>query len=418
MKKMRKITDSKLFWWIVSFLLSLSIWIYVTSVETVEATKTFQVRVELVGEDTILNMWNLVVTDVDTNIVTLEIRGPRRVINALEENDLVAQVDVSRLSQPAYTSLNYEIVYPSGTDRRSLTVVSRSKSAINFMVSKQTSKPIPVVGGFEGSVGEGYTKQTPVFEPTMITVSGPEVYLKNIDRAYVTFGKDITVTSTYSVETGYTLLDANNEPCSTTEITTNPETIRATLPILEMKEVPLHVGILEGAGATAENTKITIEPKNVTLAGDSAILSGLNQFVLDTVDLTDFATTYTATYSIPIPNELFNLTGVTEATVTIEIIGLETRNILIPGELVTWINATESMAVEIMSENIEITLRGPAEILDKLEPEDIRIEVDLTELRDSIGTSMVPIKIYVDDHPEVGAIYENIVAVKIERVTE
>ena len=68
-----------------------------------------------------------------------------------------------------------------------------------------------------------------------------------------------------------------------------------------------------------------------------------------------------------------------------------------------------------MSESIEVTLRGPAETLAQIESEDIRVEVDLTELRDSSGTSMVPVKIYIDDYPDVGAIYENNVAVRIER---
>ena len=119
MKKMRKIYDSKIFWLIVSFLISLSVWVYVTSVETVQATKTFRgVRVEFVGEETLLNSRDMVVTDPDATTVTVEIRGPRRVVNALDDSDLVAEVDVSRLTQAAYTSLNYTIVYPSGVDRR------------------------------------------------------------------------------------------------------------------------------------------------------------------------------------------------------------------------------------------------------------------------------------------------------------
>lgn len=50
MKKISKILDSRLFWLVVSFLVSLSVWVYVTSVETVESIKTFRnIQVELVG---------------------------------------------------------------------------------------------------------------------------------------------------------------------------------------------------------------------------------------------------------------------------------------------------------------------------------------------------------------------------------
>ena len=102
MKITKKLSDSKIFWLIVSFLVSLSVWVYVTSVETVESTKTFRnVQIQLVGEDNLLSMRDLVITDLDTPTVTVEISGPRRIVNALEAEDLIAQVDVSKLTQTA-----------------------------------------------------------------------------------------------------------------------------------------------------------------------------------------------------------------------------------------------------------------------------------------------------------------------------
>ena len=118
-------------------------------------------------------------------------------------------------------------------------------------------------------------------------------------------------------------MDANNEPCTTTGISFSTDVVTATLPLLTLKEVNLDVNIIEGAGATRANTKITIDPASVTLAGDSALLAGMNKIILATIDLTDFSSTFTETYTIPIDNELKNTTGVTKATVTVEIVGLE-----------------------------------------------------------------------------------------------
>ncbi len=422
MKKMKKITDSKIFWLIASFLISLSVWVYVTSVETVQSTKTFRnVQVEIVGEETLLNSRNMVLTDVDTNTVTVEIRGPRRVVNALESEDLVAQVDVSKLTQAAYTSLNYTIVYPTGTERRDLTIVSRSQDSINFMVSKLASKQVPVLGGFEGRIASGYTAETPVFEPSIITVSGPEVYLKNVHHAYVTFGADQTVESTYSVEAGYELQDSSYEPCSTTEISAEPATIQATLPILAMKEVPLTVSIVEGAGASEANTRITVEPKSITLAGDSAILSEINQISLGTVDLTEFTSDFAATYSIPVPNGLMNITGATEAKVTIQIVGLETKTLYVNDFV--WVGLGEDQEVEAVSGYVPVLLRGPANVLSLLQNESIRAEADLSGYRDKFGNYIVSIRITVPGYSNVGAIRDNgqpdyTVAITLERKAE
>ncbi len=412
---MKKIYNSKAFWMIVSLLASLAIWVYVTSVETDESKTTFRgVKVELVGEDILRDSKNLVVTDMDTSTVTVEVVGPRRIIGSLSSDQLVAQVDVSKLSRAAYTSQQYTIVYPDGTDTSKLSENRRTPETINFMVSAQTSKSIQVRGSFDGSLAEGYTAEMPVFEPSTITITGSEAYLKDVEYAWVTFGKE-NVDSTYSVETGFTLMDANNEPCSTTGISFSTDVVTATLPLLTLKEVNLDVNIIEGAGATKANTKITIDPVSVTLAGDSSLLAGMNKIILATIDLTDFSSTFTETYTIPIDNELKNTTGITKATVTVEIVGLETKTFRVTN--FSCINATEGYEADIITESKEITLRGTPEALAQIKAENIRAVADLTDYKESTGTYMPQVRVYVDGFTDVGAIGENTISIEIRKVS-
>lgn len=413
--RMKKIYNSKAFWMIVSLLASLAIWVYVTSVETDESKTTFRgVKVELVGEDILRDSKNLVVTDMDTSTVTVEVVGPRRIIGSLSSDQLVAQVDVSKLSRAAYTSQQYTIVYPDGTDTSKLSENRRTPETINFMVSAQTSKSIQVRGSFDGSLAEGYTAEMPVFEPSTITITGSEAYLKDVEYAWVTFSKE-NVDSTYSVETGFTLMDANNEPCSTTGISFSTDVVTATLPLLTLKEVNLDVNIIEGAGATKANTKITIDPVSVTLAGDSSLLAGMNKIILATIDLTDFSSTFTETYTIPIDNELKNTTGVTKATVTVEIVGLETKTFRVTN--FSCINATEGYEADIITESKEITLRGTPEALAQIKDENIRAVADLTDYKESTGTYMPQVMVYVDGFTDVGAIGENTISIEIRKVS-
>ena len=413
--RMKKIYNSKAFWMIVSLLASLAIWVYVTSFETDESKTTFRgVKVELVGEDILRDSKNLVVTDMDTSTVTVEVVGPRRIVGSLSSDQLVAQVDVSKLSRAAYTSQQYTIVYPDGTDTSKLSESRRTPETINFMVSAQTSKSIQVRGSFDGSLAEGYTAEMPVFEPSTITITGSEAYLKDVEYAWVTFGKE-NVDSTYSVETGFTLMDANNEPCTTTGISFSTDVVTATLPLLTLKEVNLDVNIIEGAGATRANTKITIDPASVTLAGDSALLAGMNKIILATIDLTDFSSTFTETYTIPIDNELKNTTGVTKATVTVEIVGLETKTFRVTN--FSCINATEGYEADIITESKEITLRGTSEALAQIKAENIRAVADLTDYKESTGTYMPQVKVYVDGFTDVGAIGENTISIEIRKVS-
>ena len=411
--RMRSLYNNKIFWMFISLLSSLAIWVYITSVDSDEYKQSFRgVRVELVGEDVLRQSKGLVITDLDTNSVTVELVGPRRIIASLDSADIVAQVDVSKLSQAAYTSLQYSLVFPDRTDSASIQASKKSPDTVNFMVSAQTSKTIQVRGSFEGQLAEGYTAEIPVFEPSTITISGPDAYISNVSYAWVTFGKD-GVDSTYSVETGFVLLDKDGEECATTGISCSTDVVKATLPLLAKKEVPLNVDLIEGAGATSKNTKVKIEPETITLAGDSALMAGLNKITVATIDLTDFGLSFTDTFTIPLSDEVKNLTGVTEATVTVEVVGLETRTFTVKN--ISCTNVSDGYEAEIISESITVTLRGTAEQLDQVKTENLRAVADLVDYKGSTGAYMPEVKIHVDGFPEVGAIGKNNISIEIRK---
>jgi len=400
--KLNKLYNSKAFWFIISLICSLTMWIYVASMESEEFKQTFRgVRVQLVGEELLRDSKNLVITDMDTSTVTVEVVGPRRIVGGLDSDNITAQIDVSKLSRAAYTSQQYSVIFPDGTETGNLQVTRKTPETINFMVSAQTTKSIQVRGSFDGSIAEGFTAENVVFEPSVITLSGPEAYLRNVDYAWVSFGKE-NVDSTYEVETGYTLMTADNTPASTTGIKFSTDVVTATLPILTLKEINLGVNLIEGGGATAENTKVTIEPESVSLAGDSKLLAGINKINLTSIDLTDFTTSFSDTYMIPIDNELRNITGATEAKVTVEIVGLETKSFKVTN--ISCINVTEGFSAKILTESLDVTLRGNPESLAALKDENIRAVADLTDMNQSVGTYMPKVRIYVDGFTDVGAI--------------
>ena len=410
---MKKLYDSRAFWMIVSLLASLAIWVYVTSMQSTEFSQTFYgVEVELVGESTLRETKNMVITDLDTSTVTVRIKGPRRIVAGLDPSDLKACVDVSKLSRSEYTTQQYYISYPDGTDTTNINDSNKSPSTISFMVSPLNTKTVQVRGSFDGSLAEGYTAETPVFEPATITVSGADANLKDVSYAWVTFGKE-NVDSTYKVETGFTLMNENGEECSTVGLTCSEDVVTATLPLLLVKEVPLSVDIIEGAGATKANTKIKVEPDSITLAGDSAVLTGMNKIVLDTLDLTDFEKTFSQTYTIPIDNDMNNLTGVTEAKVTVEIVGLETRVFKVKN--ISCTNVTEGYEADIISESIDVIIRGTPEQLDQLKGDNIRAVADLTDYKESTGQFMPNVRIVVDGSTDVGAVGQNTISIEIRK---
>lgn len=401
----RKILDSRIFWGVIALIVALAMWVYVTNQNSDEFKRTFRaVRVEFIGEDILRQSRNMVITDPDYTTVTVEVVGPRRIVSSLRESDLVAQIDVSKLSQAAYTSQSYTIVFPDGNDVSSLSTTSRTPETINFMVSKLVKRTLQVRGSFDGSLADGYTAETPQFEPSTITIEGPEAYIKDVEYAWVSFGTE-NVSQTYSVETGYTLMDKEGEPCSIEGITFSTDVVTATLPILIVKDVPLTVELVSGGGATADNARVTIEPYDViTLAGDSSTLARKNRIVLGTIDLGSIKTSFTDTFPIPLDDETINMTGITEAKVTVEIVGLATKTFTIYGQNISALNVTPGYQAEILSESLEVVLRGPEETLAEIDSANITAVADLLDYKNSVGTYMPEVTIYVDGFSNVGAL--------------
>ena len=416
---MKKLYDSRAFWMVVSLLASITLWLYVSSVDKEVIKQTLRgVKVELVGENLLKDTKNMVITDMDTSTVTVVLEGPRRVVGSWDSDSITAQIDVSKLSRAAYTSQQYVISYPDGTDTSNITVLRKTPETINFMVSPQVSKTIQVRGSFDGKLADGYTAEMPVFEPATIVISGAETYIKNVSYAWVTFGEG-EIDSTYKAETGFTLMNEDGVPCSNTGITFSTDAVTATLPVLDLKEVKLDVNLIEGAGATAANTKVTIEPKSLLLAGDSALLEGMNRIVLATINLTEFSSSFTDVYTIPLDNGLRNTTGETEARVTVEIAGLSTKSFKVTN--LSYINVTEGYSANVISESLDVTLRGKEEVISQIKPENIRAVADLADFNESTGTYMAPVKIYIDGFTDVGALKpasgDNCISIEIRKVS-
>ena len=402
---LKNITNSPILWIVLSLLIAVFMWTYVASQDTEEFKKTFTgVRVQLVGEDILRNSRNMVITNVSTPTVNVEIVGPRRIVSALDEDDLVAQIDVSKLTLAAVTTQTYKIIFPDGTDTSSLSTLSRTPETVVFTVSELIEKQIPVRGSFEGTSLEGYVAEAPVFTPATITVSGPEIYLKNIKYAWLTFGAGEEVDHTITRTVPFVLRDNNDEDFYNEMITCDTNEIEARLTIIRQKTIPLQVSIEYASGATPENTRVTIEPESITLSGDSELLDAMNQIVLATINTKSFSSTFTETYLIRIDDGLVNQSGVTEAKVTVELTDLVSDKFIIRN--IAYTNLTEGYEAELITSAITVTLRGPEEQIMALKAENIRAVVDLEDYLNSTGTFNLTPKIYVDGFPDVGEVGE------------
>ena len=326
----------------------------------------------------------------------------------LSSADLSAVIDVSGISQAREMQVSYSLQYPTNVDKSSITVLSKSPETISFSVVQEANKTLEVKGVFTGSVKEGYTAEPIKVEPSSITLYGPQEELDEVDSICVYVTRTDLDKSIAPTNCPYVLLDKDGNKLKPKEISGNYDTVSVSMPVLMNKELPLKVSLVGGAGATEENCVVDIEPKSIQVAGDTDVLSKLNQIVVATIDLSGFATSYEKTVTIPLENDLRNLSGVTEATVRVSVRGLATEKITATN--ITTTGTTRS--VEIMTTSLAVTVRAPEDVISQITAENVRVVVDLTNYKATSGTVAVPAKIYVDGFSNAGAVGEYVVNVR------
>ena len=392
-----KIISSKAFWIIISLLGSFLLWMYIMSTEETTIEKTFSnVKVVYQGADDLRAARGLIVTDADADSVTVRLKGTRRVLGNLSSADLSAVIDVSGISQAREMQVSYSLQYPTNVDKSSITVLSKSPETISFSVVQEANKTLEVKGVFTGSVKEGYTAEPIKVEPSSITLYGPQEELDLVDSICVYVTRTDLDKSIAPTNCPYVLLDKDGNKLKPKEISGNYDTVSVSMPVLMNKELPLKVSLVGGAGATEENCVVDIEPKSIQVAGDTDVLGKLNQIVVATIDLSGFATSYEKTVTIPLENDLRNLSGLATEKIT-------ATNITTTGT---------TRSVEIMTTSLAVTVRAPEDVISQITAENVRVVVDLTNYKATSGTVAVPAKIYVDGFSNAGAVGEYVVNVR------
>ena len=397
-----------------SLLCSLLLWIYVTDTEGAEIKRDFyDVRVQFSGEMTLRESRGLIVTNPTATTTKVTLTGNRRTISALDSNDLTVSVDVSAITRTGNVSRIPQVNYPSRVDTNAITTAVTSPGVISFYVDILNKKTIEIEGLFSGSVAEGFVAEPLVFNPGTVIIYGPEQVLAQVEKAYVEVTRT-DVDRTLTFENTFVLLDADGNEFVSEEITYSEQTVSVTLPVRAIKDVDLMVEIVNGGGATDANVRWGLDPDHITLTGDSEVLAGLNNISVARIDLSQITgESFTETYRIVIPNDTEITSGASETTLKMELIGLYQKNFSIDRGNISCTNVTEGYAWEIISDSLDVVIRGPQEAVERIDDVNIRAVANLTEYNTVTGIVAVPVKIMVDGNTEVGAIGDYTVYVNI-----
>lgn len=363
----------------LSLLIAFCLWYYVITTVSPGYEDTFyNVQVAKNGAS-VLEDRNLIITYQSAERVDVTVSGNRTDVNKVDSSNITAKVDLSAIEEPgSMIPLNCNVSYPGDIPVGALTTVSKSPETIYFTVEERREKPVPVEVVWVGSTPEGFMsdRENRILDYSEITIIGPASVADLIEKAVVEVDLNEqreSIDQSYR----YTLCDAEGNPVDAQMIKTNTEEVRVEVKVRRMKDVALKLDVTYGGGATVTNTEVTLDTKAIRVSGSEAALEALGDTItLGRINLGDIPRGQQIPFTVTLPEGVTNETGITEVVATVKYHGLGIREFAV--EDIRSINVPEGVRVDIITEKIAVTLRGPTADMAKIDEEDIYAVIDFS----------------------------------------
>jgi len=292
-----------------------------------------------------------------TDSVRVTVKAPTSIIGQLRATDIVAEADVSRLTDINTVPITY---YIQNVDSDNIT---GDHDVVNLKVENRRTRWINVVSGTIGEVAEGYMIYAATPDQNRIEISGPESAVNNVDRAEVVV--DVTgATVDLSANAEIILYDSTNQPVDTENLNMNEKYMHMSVEVLAYKEVPIEVdysGVPENGYLVTD--EITVEPSSVVIAGrasaienaskvvipaDRINISGANSDVVEIVRIRDI---------LPENTKLADTSFNGRVTVTIGIEPKSDKSVELSTERITLLNVPEGVNATVNGDQARIITR-------------------------------------------------------------
>lgn len=336
---MRKLLTNNIGLKLLSVFGAIILWIIVVNVDDPVISRIYTgIPVEIINGSAITAEGKTFEVADDTDTISVVISAERSIIEALSRENIKATADMKNLT--FMNTVPIELKTNRFADK--IGSISSKTSNLSVIIEERKNKQIKLTINTEGKVAQGYIagEIDPVVD--VVKVSGPESKVELVKTAeivvdYADMNESFTTSCTVS------LFDEDGEEIFDEAITVSKKEVRASVEILETKEIPVTAGYvgITAAGYSPTGTVIC-DPSSIVVAGKGAAFDNLS--------------------SIKIPDEVLSIDGASENVVVSTSIneylpkGVVLADSSFKGDidLVAVIEAHNSTLVELPVKNISV----------------------------------------------------------------
>ena len=373
---------------ILAFVFSFLLWLVVVNIDDPTQTRTFTAVVSVSNEDALKSAGKLYSIKDGVNTVSFRVTAKRSIIEKLSPSDFSAVADMNNLENEeripvTISAKSYANYITISSKQNYLYVVLEDEVTQRFVISARTT----------GTLEAGFAVDSVTCSPTVITVTGPEDIVSDIESVVAT--ANITgVTNNFTESVIPKFYDESGNEVDSSELTLSVSTVGVSVIFANTKPVDI---VVKTSGTLPEGLtldSIKTDPSSVMIIGESSALNDVTSITIpdSVINLSDLTGSFTTTVDISsyIPANV-TLTEGSSSKVTIYVLmsGQTASTAALSADNIELTNIPEGIAVAVNNQNITVNVFGTEEALSTLDTSDIKGYIDCSSLSVGEGQSAV-----------------------------
>lgn len=371
---------------ILSVILAVLLWLVVVNVSDPEKTATIaNIPITVINEDAITGQ-EKVYEIVSGKTATVQVTGPRTIIDSLEASSFKATADLSKMSMTNAVEVDVELVKVSYRSKVEIDV----ETTVRIAVEDLLRETYVIQHEKMGSVAEGYVAYDTVLSDQEVVVTAPASVMAkiasveakvNLKNAKEDFSSKVQLNA-YDNRGNIINADENG-------ISFNIHEVNVSVTVYPVKQIPIVYEINGERYPDAVITSTNASKTHIMITGRNDIISSINELRLDTSSLviTGEQSSYELIYKIQqlLPEGAYVYGDDESVTIKVETDAIITRTFTVPVSEIAIKSLGEGYsAAHEGTGNVTYTLRGKKSVLDQFNTEEEQLFVSTKDLSEGV----------------------------------
>jgi len=378
---------------LLSAVLAVSLWVYVTDRENPEQTGRVPgtVPIEAVNVPP-----DRAVVSLTPSSVSVIVRAPEGIFDRLTSEDFRATVDLSDVTTHEST---VQVVIDPAEPRAE--VVEVSPSEVTVRLEDLTSRTVPVRTNLVGTPPRGFEVRESTVQPEAAVVTGPERLVGRVDAVEA----DVNLTGVRTNFQETLLLHARDERGGNIEgVGVEPESVVVQVEILQTEFSAAFVVRPNVTGTPADGynvSAIEVNPALVVVTGPAEVFSSIDPvdgIMTEAVSIDDASADVVRTVALRLPEGA----RVDQAGVTVRVVIEPARGSFVFTVAVQPTNVPSGLTAALSQSTVHVVLAGTVPDLSAIDVSDIVATVDLDGL--DAGEHTVQVRVQAPAGVEISSV--------------